>query len=316
MPLIRCEKHGIPYNSDNPRGCPACAQEKEGGDRAQIMRELARASQAGRRSSAQAVKALEEAAEQLAASRLAGPVTTQPRAPVAEPAWLDRLREFARRQPVLAAGIPLIVILLIAVVFRSGPSFVAQPSPPPVQAEARPLAIEPGTAISTVFTVLGVQPPRPHPEVRTLERYVYGTDLTVDALNGAVYALTLEVPSVSWRGLRVGTAERTAEGLLALLGVAAEAAPPTAPRADTIGGYVVYPSLDGRPLRRLRVEVRPPNGCFDVLVDIRPRAVGLVQRGERRYAAVGPPKALPERVVTRVTIINRAVAGPFGESAC
>ncbi|HWP39042.1 MAG TPA: hypothetical protein VNL18_15955 [Gemmatimonadales bacterium] len=315
MPLVRCDKHGIPYNSDNPRGCPACAQEKEGGDRAQIMRELARASQAGRRSSAQTVRALEEAAEQLA-GRMAEPVTTQPRAPVAEPAWLDRLRDFARRQPVQAVGIPLIVVLLLAIVFRSGPSFVAQPSPPPVEAEARPLAIEPGTAISTVFTVLGVQPPRAHPEARTLERYQYGTDLTVDALNGAVYALTLDVPSMSWRGLRVGTPERTAEGTLALLGIATEPAPPTAPRADTIGGYVVYPSLDGRPLRRLRVEVRPPNGCFDVLVDIRPRAVGFVQRGERSYAAVGPTKALPERVVTRVMVVNRAVAGPFGESVC
>jgi hypothetical protein len=314
MALVRCEKHGIPYNDDNPRGCPACAQEKEGGDRAQIMRELARASQSGRRSSAQTARIIEEAAEQLAGT--ASPVTTQPRAPTVEPTLLDQVRDFARRRPVHAAGVPLIVVFIVAILLRSGPSFIAQPSPAPATGEARPLAIEPGVPVSTVFSVLGVQPPRPHPEARSLERYVYGTDLIVDALNGAVYALTLEVPSVSWRGLRVGISERNAEGALALLGPPREAAPPTTPRADTLGGYVVYPSLDGRPLRALRSEVRPPNGCIDVLVDIRPRAVGVVERGERRYAAVGPPGALPERVVTRVVIVNRAVTGSFGEAAC
>jgi hypothetical protein len=313
MPLVRCEKHGIPYNNENPRGCPACAQEKEGGDRAQIMRELARASQSGRRSSAQTARILEEAAEQLAGR---APVTTQPRIPVIEPTWLDRARDFARRRPVHAAGIPLIAIFLIAIVARSGPSFVAQPHPPPTSGDVRPLAIEPGTAISTVFTVLGVQPPRPHPEARSLERYLYGTDLIVDALNGAVYAITIEVPSVSWRGLRVGIPERSAEGSLALLGPPRETASPTTPRADTIGGYVAYPSLDGRPLRTLRSEVRPPNGCLDVNVEIRPRALGLIVRGDRRYAAIGAPTAIPERVVTRIVIISRAVAGPFGEAAC
>ena len=30
MPLVRCPTHKIPYNDENPRGCPACAREKEG----------------------------------------------------------------------------------------------------------------------------------------------------------------------------------------------------------------------------------------------------------------------------------------------
>jgi len=36
MALIRCPKHGVPFNDDNPRGCPACALEKEGGEQAQV----------------------------------------------------------------------------------------------------------------------------------------------------------------------------------------------------------------------------------------------------------------------------------------
>ena len=44
MALVRCPKHQIPYNDENPRGCPACAAETEEGGQASIMKELARRS--------------------------------------------------------------------------------------------------------------------------------------------------------------------------------------------------------------------------------------------------------------------------------
>src|SRR3990172_6500641 len=244
MALIRCPTHGIPFNEDNPRGCPACALEKEGGEQAQVMRELARASQVIRRPGAPA-----------------------PRAPEFELGPLDRLQELARRRPVPVVGIPLIVILLVALMARSRPSFIQQPSPVPLTGEVLPLPIEPGAELTTVFGVLGVQPPRPSPEGSALERYSYGTDLNIDALNGVVYLISILVPNRSWHGLRLGIPQREAEGGLALLGPPQPAAPPVMPRADTIRRLVVYPSLEGRPNRPLKAEVRPPNGCYDVVVD-------------------------------------------------
>lgn len=318
MALIRCPKHGIPFNEDNPRGCPACALEKEGGEQAQVMRELARASQVIRRPPGAAGPPAGPAppeAQPRRSERFAPPVTTPPRAPVMEPGTLDRLREMARRRPIPAVGIPLIVILLGAIVFRSGPKFVQQLSPAPFTGEVLPLPIEPGVALNTVFGVLGVQPPRPSPEGRSLERYSYGSDLNIDALNGVVYLISILVPNRSWHGLRVGIPEREAEGGLALLGPPQPAAP-VMPRADTLRGLVVYPSLEGRPTRTLKAEVRPPNGCYDVVVSIQPRAVGILVEGERRYAVIGPPEAQLDWVATRVQVINRAIAGPAGPAVC
>ncbi len=318
MPLIRCPKHGIPYNEDNPRGCPACALEKEGSEQAQVMRELARASQVIRRppgvGPAPAPLPTEPAPRR--SERFTAPVTTQPRPPVAEPGTLDRLLELARRRPIAAIGSPLIVILLAVIVFRSGPTFLQEPSPVPLTGEVLPLPIEPGTGINTVFGVLGMQPPRPSPEGRSLERYSYGSDLNIDALNGAVYLISILVPNRTWHGLRVGIPEREAEGALALLGPPRPAAPPLTPRADTLRGLVVYPSLEARPTRSLKAEVRPPNGCYDAVVTIQPRAAGILVTGERRYAVIGPPEALYEWVATRVQVINRAIAGPAGPAGC
>lgn len=321
MALVRCPKHGIPYNDTNPRGCPACALEKEGGEQASVMRELARASQAIRRpSTGPAASAsgppIEYQPPPRRSERFPAPVTAQPRAPIPVPSQLDRLIEWARRRPIPAAGVPLIVVLLAAIVFRSGPQYLTEPSPVTLPGNALPLPIEPGTSLNTVFGVLGVQPPRPSPEARSLERYAYGTDLAVDALNGAVYLITLSVPNRSWHGLQVGIPERQAEGTLALLSTLQEATSPTSPRADTLSGWVVYPSLEGRPRRTLKAEVRPPNGCYDAVVDVQPRATGVLVVGDRRYAAVGPPQAQLERVVTRVQIVNRAVPGPMGPAAC
>src|SRR3990172_8767705 len=158
MALVRCPKHGIPFNDDNPRGCPACALEKEGGEQAQVMRELARASQVVRRPGAPAPPP--EVAPRRS-ERFTAPVTAPPRAPVLEPGLLDKLQELVRRRPVPAIGIPLIGTLLVALVFRSGPSFVQQPSPVALVGDVLPLPIEPGASLNTVFGVLGVQPPRP-----------------------------------------------------------------------------------------------------------------------------------------------------------
>jgi hypothetical protein len=170
--------------------------------------------------------------------------------------------------------------------------------------------------VTTVFAVLGPQAPMPVPDARQLARYSYGTDLSIDALNRRVYAVTIEVPSRSWRGLQVGGPERTIRGALALLGVVSEETPPTIPEPQEIGGYRVYPSLDERPRRALKVEVRPPNGCFDVTVDLQPRAAGILQRGDRRYAVISEGDVALQWVATRIQIVSRAVSGPYGSLAC
>lgn len=317
MALVRCPTHDIPYNDENPRGCPACAREKEGaGDQGNIMKELARASQVIRRPSAAGGRPSTARSSPDPLLEEISLVTPAPRVPTVTPGWWDRALTFVRQRPIHAIGIPLVVILLGRLAFRSGPEFVQRPHPPVATEEALPLPIEPGQAVSAVFAVLGVQAPRVHPEIPALERYAYGSELAIDGLNGVVYAIVLGVPSRSWRGLRVGMGQQHAEGTLALLGIPRSAAPPTQPRADTIAGYVVYPSLEARPRQSLKAEVRPPNGCFDAIVDIQPRAVGIVIQAEREFAAIGPPGATPEWVATQVKVVNRQVAGPLGAAAC
>jgi hypothetical protein len=309
MALIRCPKHGIPYNDDNPRGCPACALEKEGGEQAQVMRELARASQMVKRPTG-------ATAAPVAEPVYTPPVTTPPRLPTTEPGMLERLQDAARRRPIAAIGVPLSLLLLGLLLFRSGPKFIQQPSPVPYHGDVLPLPIDPGVPLSAVFAILGVQPPGPSPEGPSLERYSYGSDLNIDALNGTVYEISLLVPNRSWHGLQVGIPEREVEGALALLGPPQPAAPPVDSRADILRGLLVYPSLDARPTRSLKAEVRPPNGCYDVVVTIQPRAVGILVAGDRRYAVMGPPRIQLEWVATRVQVVNRAVAGPAGPGTC
>jgi hypothetical protein len=162
-----------------------------------------------------------------------------------------------------------------------------------------------------VFSALGPQPSQPNPTARTLERYSYGTDMFVDALNARVYAITLSVPNRSWRGLRVGMTQTNAEGALALLGPPREAEPTTTPAADTVSGYLVYRTLDLRPRRTLLAEVRPPNNCFDVLVDLRPRTLGILTKGRQKWVVVVPPDGTHEWVVTRIRVISRSMPGPY-----
>jgi len=320
MALVRCPTHGVPYNDDNPRGCPACWLEREGGEQARVMRELARASQALRRPAApEAPDGLAPPAQEPLPRRtqpLAAPVTTPPRLPVPEPRLRDRLYEVLRRRPIPAIGLPLTAIFLGALLLRSGPRFIEAPSPTAPAGEILPLPVEPGMPILAVFGVLGVRSPQVHPESRLLERYAYGSDLAIDALNGVVYTISIEVPNRSWHGLRVGLPQREAEGTLALLGPPQPVGEPVMPRSDTLAGWVVYPSLAGRPRRTLKAEVRPPNGCYDAMVDIQPRASGLVVAKDRRFAAVGPPGAPWEWVATRIQVVYRGLAGPAGPAAC
>ncbi|MGD2136037.1 MAG: hypothetical protein PVF27_07755, partial [Gemmatimonadales bacterium] len=261
MALVRCPKHKIPYNDENPRGCPACAREKEGGGEADLMRELARMSRAVQAPPDIAEPPPGRAPPAPGAPPTARPVTEPPRRPVTEESALQRLAKRAKERKWLSGGVTLIAILLVGLVVASGPDFVAEPHPVRVpDDQLRPLPIDPGVPIENVFALLGPQAPQSAPESRRLARYAYGTDLTIDALNGVVYAITYSVPNRRWRGLQVGVPQRLVEGALALLGIP-QVSEPTGSQLRRVGKYAVYPSLEQRPARTLRTEVRPPNGC-------------------------------------------------------
>jgi hypothetical protein len=214
-----------------------------------------------------------------------------------------------RRFLAVAGG--SVTVLAVVLLMMSGPRFIEALSPVPVDDDAvRPLPLNPNVSVRVAFGTLGSKPPKPNPDAQRLTRYSYGADLAVDGINGVVYAITVRVPNRSWRGLRPGMDQRTAEGTLALLGTAEEAEL-TNPTSRVIGGFVVFPSLDSRPRRTLRTEIRPPNGCFDVLVDLRPQSIGLVQDGDQRYAAVARDGDPFIWVVTQVRIVSRSMSGPY-----
>ncbi len=311
MPVVRCPIHKIPYNDENPRGCPACAREKEGADQTDVMRELARVSRSVRGDApgqAEPVKSppplmwtITPQATEVADTRsvLTG--------------VMDRLRE-RRALGVAVAAIP---ILLVLALLTGGPRFVAAPDPPPYTGDVRPFPVQPAQQIAAVFGVLGTQPPRSVPGAPRLARYSYGTDLYVDAINDRVYAITIGGPNRSWQGLTVGSPERTVNGTLALLGVVRESDVQPIPPPLDVSGYRAYQSLDSRPRRTLRVEVRPPNGCFDVEAELRPQAAGLLLKGGERYAVLGKGDDVqPEWVATQIRVVDRGTAGPFGGVAC
>jgi hypothetical protein len=314
MALVRCPIHKIPYNEENPRGCPACAAEKEGAEGSSIMRELARMSRTARRPG-EAVGP-PPPVEEVPPPPAAEAPGEEEAAPIFEEApagVLDSLRE--RR--ALVVGAVVIVALAAALYWWTRPDFVEQPDPPVVSGDLRPLPIEADAPISMVFGLLGTQAPHPAPEDARLARYSYGDDIVVDALNQIVYAVTIAVPNRSWRGLQVGMPERNAAGTLALLGTPQDTTGRVRAEPGEVRGFTVYPSLDERPLRVLRAEVRPPNGCFDVLVDLKPRTLGLLLEDGQRYAVVGRGETDPDWVVTRIRIVNRAIRGPYAEGiAC
>lgn len=321
MALARCPKHQIPYNDENPRGCPACAAEKDEGGQASMMKELARRSRTR--------PAPEQKGQQPASTPGPAPTPTPRPAPglprpVQPPVTpLPALLETVEEPPGLISevlsgrrwmGVGAVAILVLAAIlfFTSGPRFVRQAHPPEVEpVDIRPLPFDPGAPTNMVFAVLGTQAPSPHPDDQRLTRYVFGAELQIDALNEVVYAITVGVPNRSWQGLRVGVPELGARGALALLGTPEEL--PSGPRGEleSRGRYYVYPSLDERPVRRLRAEIRPPNGCLDVLVDLRPRAIGVLLDGDNRYAVVGRGEPTLDWVVTQVRVVSRAIRGPY-----
>jgi hypothetical protein len=323
MALVRCPIHKIPYNDENPRGCPACAREKEGGDQSRVMQELAKATRSSQRVQSPAAPQPRAPEKELAPGELWRQSLAQAKAPIViEPPEVEDelgsgpLGWLGDRRRKLTIGWITIGVLAILVWISSGPGYVDAPSPPELTVEPRPLTVEPFAPITTVFSVLGPQPPEAVPDAPQLARHSYGSGLTIDALNRRVYAITLEVGSRSWNGLRVGMSERAVEGTLALLGSVQRGQPATR-SLEEVGGYSVYPSLDDRPRRTLLVEVRPPNGCYDVTVDLQPQATGILRSGGRRYAVVGQGSNPPLTwVATRIRITTRRVSGPYAGVAC
>jgi hypothetical protein len=318
MPVVRCPKHNVPYNDENPRGCPACWQERIGDDPADLMRELARASKAIPR-----VEILPPPAEdelppmpRLGTGAWPGPVTQPPRIPTPEPTRLERLGRFLRVHLAAVIGVGLIAIVAGLAWVISRPTFEPALLPPPQSGAALPFPVVPNTPLIGVFALLGLQTPGVNPDSPMLARYDYGRGTFVDGFNGVVYAVSLELPDRIWEGNRVSTEETRARGTLALLGPLTEdAAPAMAP--FPFGGYLTYRSVADLPRRRLSAAVRPPNGCYDVQVELAPRVIGTATRGDETFVAVARRGGAPTWVVHRVRVVSRAMRGPYaGPPAC
>jgi len=231
--------------------------------------------------------------------------------------WFSQLLELLRHRRNLSIGGAAIALLIVVLVITAGPRFTDAPSPATHAGVVRPLPIFPNYPVTSLFSALGPQPPQPNPTAGSLERYSYGTDLAIDAENGVVYAITMTVPNRTWRGLRVGMSETNAQGALAMLGAPRETQAPPGVAPDTVSGFVVYRSLAVRPRRALLAEVRPPNNCFDVLLDLQPRAIGVLTQGARRWAVVSRVGGPIDWVVTRIRVVSRSMPGPYaGEVVC
>ena len=297
MGLVRCRTHNLMYNDLNPRGCPACDQQRKGREsETTLMRELARASTRETREAAAAAELAEGSGRTLE----------------------ELLPEWARRFGLGTLAVAAAVILgtlVILAVWLSRPSFAELVDPLAV-GDPLPFAITPGQPVEIVFSILGTQQPQPHPESDRVERYSYGAGLMIDAINGAVYSLEVGVSSRSWRGLRVGLPEREAEGTLALLANVQESGPIGQSQPEPVAGYLVFPSLELRPTKTLTAEVRPPNGCFDVVVMLQPRTIGVVVNGGERRAAVGREGGTINWAVSGFRVTSRSQLGPGGTRVC
>ena len=326
MALVRCPKHKIPYNDENPRGCPACAREK-GGERTSLMQELARAQQAHSQPSRTT-----HTAPAAATAKAPRPPGRTARAPVLHPfaistrppkplptvqGPLEKLWRGATDKRSFAFGGTLIVVLAAIVMFNAGPRFSAGTSPTPVaDADVRPLPLNVNTSITLAFSALGPRSPRANPDDRRLMRYTFGSDLVIDATGSVIYAIKLRIPNRSWRGFRVGMSRQRSEGELALLGVPQEVTTPSS-TGQVVAGYVVFGSLDSRPKLTLLAEVRPPNGCYDVLVDLQPQAIGTLDDGSVSYVAVAQEGGSLNWVVTEIRVVSRSRRGPYSSGpAC
>ena len=246
MALVRCPKHQIPYNDENPRGCPACAAETEEGGQASIMKELARRSRARPTSEAKVPEPDSTRPSTRTATPKPAPGLPKPEQPpltplpgfletVEEPHGL--MREVLSGRRWMGLGAVAVVVLAAILFFTSGPRFVRQPHPAEVEpVDIRPLPFDPGAPTNMVFAVLGTQAPSPHPDDQRLTRYAYGAELQIDALNEVIYAITIAVPNRSWRGLRVGLPEQNARGTLALLGTPEEVPAGVLDEPESVGG--------------------------------------------------------------------------------
>jgi hypothetical protein len=234
---------------------------------------------------------------------------------VAEPGPVERALRFVRRNrlALAAAGLGVIGLWLLYVVTR--PTFTPSFTPPLVAGAARPFPVEPNTPIIAAFALLGTVPPQANPDAPVLTHYDFGGGATVDALNGVVYAVTLETPERTWHGNRVGLGEQPARGALALEGTIHEREPPPASPVP-FGGYRSFTSLATLPKRILSIEVRPPNGCYDVVVETGPQVIGTTSRGDVSFVAVARRGDPVLWVVHRVRVISRAIDGPGGKQAC
>ncbi len=308
MAVVRCPKHELPYNEDNPRGCPACAAEESGIGHGS-------ASAAWTRSGTTDQPAELEGFGHTGAG--AGSDSLVRSIEVRLNATTDRLAEPFRRmgrwikgqakaRPWWATLAVMAGIIFVIVMIRrlGAPDFVAQPDPPAASGEVLPLAVEPGTQLAVMFSILGTRAPRPHPTQANLERYVYSLDLMVDAMNGEVYALTLRTPDRSWRGLRVGMPSAEGEGALSMLGRFTS-------RTQSRGepqikdGYQIFSSRTILPVRRVTAEMRPPNGCLDVRVEFRPAITGVLIDGGLRTPVVAMEAEELNWVLTQTYVVSR-----------
>ncbi len=315
MALVRCPKHNVPYNDENPRGCPACHQERLGGEQATMMRDLARASQGVPRVEILPPPAADEPVTTVL-DPWGGSVTRPPRVRTPEPAAWEKLLRFVRANAVIVSALGLGLAGVVILWSVSRPAFEQQAIPAHIAGDALPFPAQPNVAVAGVIALLGAVPPQVNPDSPTLARYDYGRGAVVDVLNGIVYAITLTTPERAWNGARVGLDETRARGHLALLGEVQQHDVPSL-SGQIVGNYIAYPTLAALPRRVLVTAVRPPNGCYDVEMELAPQVLGYVTRSDQRFVAVARRGSVPWDVVHQVRVVSRAMAGPYaGKPAC
>jgi hypothetical protein len=318
MAVVRCPVHNVPYNDENPRGCPACWQDKVGTDPANLMKELARASQSIPRVEILPPPTDDELPpfERLRTGAWPAPVTQPPRLPTPEPTSLERLTRAVRDNAVAVVSVGLVGLAVVLMWYVSRPTFAPTLQPPALSGEPLPFPVNPNTPILGAFALLGTRIPAVHPESPALARYDFGQGALVDVFNGVVYAVTLTSPQRSWEGNRVGVDQTRAQGGLALLGPVTEQESAVA-APFPFGGYLAYRGLADLPRRRLTAQVRPPNGCYDVQLVIAPQVIGTATRGDETFLAVARRGGAAALVVHEVRVVSRAMAGPYaGPPAC
>ncbi len=310
MALVRCPKHNIPYNDANPRGCPACWQEKQGDEGASAIQELARASRGV--PSMELPDTSTPPAVREGTGDLPAPVTAPPRVPTPEPTALEKLVRFAKNNWTAVGGVVGIAIVIVLIYVITKPTFRERFDPPLLTSDAFPFPVAVDAPIDAAFAIFGTIAPSVNPDSPSLARYRFEPGVFVDALNSAVYAITLTSTERVWNGNRVGLTEQLARGRLALLGDIADESTRAA-NPFPVGPWLVFTDGAARSARVLTARVRPPNGCFDVQIQLSPRIIGEVTRDEERFVAVARQGGTPEWVVVQVRVVSRALDGPYAD---